>query len=66
MSPYEWWCPRCQVTHPPGTRVCIHCGGPVGPERSPGRDRLAAIGALGWPDRPNAPPDDREEEDTPA
>jgi len=26
---YEWWCPRCQVTHPPGTRTCLHCGGRV-------------------------------------
>jgi len=24
---YEWWCPRCRVTHPPGQKVCVHCGG---------------------------------------
>jgi len=24
---YEWWCPRCRVTHPPGRKVCPHCGG---------------------------------------
>lgn len=29
MSAYEWWCPRCRVTHPPGRKVCVHCGGRV-------------------------------------
>jgi len=32
-SAYEAWCPRCRVTHPPGTRRCLHCGGTVLPER---------------------------------
>lgn len=32
-SAYEAWCPRCRVTHPPGTRRCLHCGGPVLAER---------------------------------
>jgi hypothetical protein len=31
--PHEAWCPSCLVTHPPGTRRCLHCGGPVSPER---------------------------------
>jgi hypothetical protein len=26
-SPYEVRCPRCDVSFPPKTRVCIHCGG---------------------------------------
>ena len=30
---YEAWCPRCRVTHPPGTRRCLHCGGGVSPVR---------------------------------
>ncbi len=30
---YEAWCPHCRVTHSPGTRRCLHCGGPVLPER---------------------------------
>jgi hypothetical protein len=30
---HEAWCPSCRVTHPPGTRRCLHCGGPVLPER---------------------------------
>lgn len=29
MAFYEWWCPRCRVTHPPGRKVCVHCGGRV-------------------------------------
>jgi hypothetical protein len=33
--PNEAWCPRCSVTHVPGTARCIHCGGPVMPERPP-------------------------------
>jgi hypothetical protein len=32
-SPTEAWCPKCRVTHVPGTKRCIHCGGPVLPER---------------------------------
>jgi hypothetical protein len=66
MTPYEWWCPRCQVTYPPGTRVCIHCGGLVGPERGPRPGRREGIVSRGWPELPGAPPDDRDEEDTPA
>ena len=31
--PHEAWCPSCRVTHPPGTRRCLHCGGPVSPQR---------------------------------
>jgi hypothetical protein len=27
LSRYEVYCPRCQVSHPPGTRICLHCGG---------------------------------------
>ena len=26
-SPYEVRCPRCDVSFPPQTRKCIHCGG---------------------------------------
>ena len=29
-SPYEVRCPRCDVSFPPKTRKCIHCGGPTG------------------------------------
>jgi hypothetical protein len=29
----EAWCPSCRVTHPPGTRRCLHCGGSVLAER---------------------------------
>lgn len=37
---YEAWCPRCRVTHPPGTRRCLHCDGAVLPER-PGAGGVA-------------------------
>jgi len=28
-SPYEVRCPHCDVSFPPETRKCIHCGGPT-------------------------------------
>ena len=28
-SPYEVRCPRCDVSFPPETRKCVHCGGPT-------------------------------------
>jgi hypothetical protein len=34
--PYEAYCPHCRVSHPPGTRRCIHCGGAVMKERPAG------------------------------
>ena len=40
---HEAWCASCRVTHPPGTRRCLHCGGPVLPERP------AAGGLAGGP-----------------
>jgi hypothetical protein len=45
---YEWWCPRCQVTHPPGTRTCLHCGGRVQKSRdaAPAPDPQAALEVL--------------------
>ena len=33
---FEAWCPSCRVTYPPGTRRCLHCGGPVLAERPAG------------------------------
>ena len=62
-SPTEAWCPKCRVTHVPGTKRCIHCGGTVLPERP-----LQSFGhaapvtrpgtASPFPDAP--PPDDPE------
>jgi hypothetical protein len=52
MAFYEWWCPRCRVTHPPGRKVCVHCGGPVQTSRdaAPAFDPRAALEArLGLP-----------------
>lgn len=31
QTPFEVYCYHCKVTHPAGTRRCVHCGGPVGP-----------------------------------
>jgi hypothetical protein len=29
-NPYEVYCTRCGVSFPIGTRVCVHCGQPIG------------------------------------
>ena len=68
MTPFpnEAWCPRCRVTHVPGTKRCIHCGGAVLPERpAEGAASTAPVLQPGtftpWPE---APPDDPEAEKT--
>ena len=33
QTPYEVFCPHCNVTFPVGTRHCIHCGGSLARER---------------------------------
>jgi hypothetical protein len=33
IYPHEAWCPRCRVSHPPGTKRCLHCGNGVLPVR---------------------------------
>jgi hypothetical protein len=60
----EAWCPRCRVTHVPGTTRCIHCGGPVLPERpAEGGARSAPTArAGGFSPWPEAPPDDPDAE----
>ena len=30
VNPYEVRCTRCSVSFPVGTRVCMHCGQPIG------------------------------------
>lgn len=30
QTPYEVYCYQCDVTHPLGTRRCMHCGQPIG------------------------------------
>ncbi len=37
---YEAYCPSCRVSHPPKTRQCVHCGGPVMRERPDDTGRL--------------------------
>lgn len=34
QAPYEVYCNRCRVTHPVGSKRCLHCGGPLTPHRS--------------------------------
>jgi len=29
-NPYEVYCTHCSVSFPVGTRVCMHCGQPIG------------------------------------
>lgn len=41
---YESYCWKCRVTHPPGTRRCIHCGGPVSDERPGAGTRILREG----------------------
>ncbi len=46
---YEARCERCRTSFAPGTRQCIHCGGPIGRRRfglePPGVPRTAGPGA---------------------
>jgi hypothetical protein len=49
MSPFEVRCYACDVSFPPGTKRCVHCGGPTGPPRDP-----AEAGTLSW--TPGPPP----------
>ena len=64
VYPHEAWCPRCSVSHPPGTRTCLHCGGPVMPVRLVEEGQRGAAppppGPLEIPTRPEivAPDDD--------
>ncbi len=43
---YEVRCPRCDVSFPPETRRCVHCGGKTGQARS-GVARAVRPAALG-------------------
>ena len=53
-NPYEVYCTRCNVSFPVGTRVCVHCGQPIG--------RVAAVaGALRSP----GPIDEEPQEELP-
>jgi hypothetical protein len=57
VYPHEAWCPSCHVSHVPGTKRCLHCGGAVMPMRpvssmGGGKPTLAHAGgaASGLPD----------------
>ena len=66
VYPHEAWCPRCQVSHPPGTRRCLHCGGGVMPMRPVEGGRIAgpipARGPIEVPTAPDMVPADEDAE----
>ncbi len=55
---YEAYCPSCEVSHPPRTRRCIHCGGEVMAERPPHIGAMRHAEAAELPEflEPNATP----------
>lgn len=66
---HEAWCPRCRVSHPPGTKRCLHCGGGVLPVRPVEGMRVqqqarVARGPIEIPTAPDivAAPGDQEED----
>jgi hypothetical protein len=68
VAAYEWWCPRCRVTHPPGRKVCVHCGGRVQPTRDAAAvfdPRSALEARLGLPRTGGEEPEVAEEADAP-
>ncbi len=47
VSQYEVRCARCNVSFPPETRVCMHCGGRTGPSIVEVPDQQPAFGEGG-------------------
>jgi hypothetical protein len=47
MSQYEVWCRECDVSFPPATKRCMHCGGRIQKERPAkylGNDERFSVG----------------------
>jgi len=57
VNPYEVYCTRCRVSFPVGTRVCMHCGQPIG--------RAAAAAAAAAALQRSAAPDEDALEELP-
>lgn len=57
VYPYEAWCAPCQVSYPPGTKRCLHCGGGVMPMRPVESMRSAAPLSIRSAGDGPAPPD---------
>ena len=55
IYPHEAWCPRCRVSHPPGTKRCLHCGHGVLPVRPVEGMRASATMSRGPIEIPMAP-----------
>ena len=62
---YESYCWHCRVTHPPGTRRCIHCGGPVLDQRPDSSTRLTTSQGPAPPEIATAEPENAEAEARP-
>ncbi len=60
---YESYCWQCRVTHPPGTRRCLHCGGPVHDERPDSSSRLVTQSGPSMTEAPGQPLEDSEPAD---
>jgi len=45
-NPYEVYCRHCNVSFPVGTRVCVHCGQPIGRAAAVPRALLGGPGPL--------------------
>jgi hypothetical protein len=58
VYPNEAWCPRCHVSHPPGTRRCLHCGGGVMAARPAETPSLAAQREMEMLETPGATADE--------
>lgn len=50
MSQYEVWCHACNVTFPPGTKKCLHCGARTQPDE-PRALLRRAVGSTRFGDR---------------
>ena len=62
VYPHEAWCPRCSVSHPPGTKRCLHCGGavlPMRPIEGGGRTFATSVpSSIEFPPMPEPVPDE--------
>ena len=43
VSAFEVRCPSCDVSFPPSTRRCMHCGGRTGPGRAGGSEGPSVV-----------------------
>lgn len=59
QTPYEVFCPRCNVTFPVGARQCLHCGGRLSRDRRQANEAPMTFGEGAGPledERPRMAP----------